>query len=83
MKATAGLALMVLGAAGMLGGVWMAAAPVIAVYRQVLEAPLESEASGEGVARSMVPGLTLGASGAVTYVAGVAIRRVARIRRGR
>lgn len=83
MKAIVGLALMVMGVAGMLLGAWSAVEPVIAVYREALEAPLESEATGEGVARSMAPGLTLGASGAATYVLGVVIRRLGRVRRGR
>lgn len=81
MKATAGLVLMLLGAAGIVAGLWMAAAPVVAAYREVLEAPLESEATGEGVAASMMPGLALGIAGAVTYVVGMTLRRIARMRR--
>ena len=67
----------------MLLGAWLAIEPVIAVYREALDAPLESQATGEGVARSMVPGLTLGASATVTYVVGVGLRRLGRVRRGR
>jgi hypothetical protein len=81
MKATAGLVLMLLGAAGIVAGLWMAAAPVVTVYREVLEAPLESEATGEGVAASMMPGLALGIAGAVTHVVGMTLRRIARMRR--
>lgn len=81
MKATAGLVLMLVGAAGILAGLWMAAAPVVAVYREALEAPLDSEATGEGVVASMLPGLALGGSGAVTYVIGATVRRLARRRR--
>lgn len=81
MKATAGLVLMLVGAAGILAGVWMAVAPVVAVYREALDAPLDSEATGEGVAASMLPGLALGISSAVTYVIGATVRRLARRRR--
>lgn len=81
MKATAGLVLMLVGAAGILAGLWMAAAPVVAVYQEALEAPLDSEATGEGVVASMLPGLALGGSGAVTYVIGATVRRLARRRR--
>jgi hypothetical protein len=54
---------------------------VVAAYREVLEAPLESEATGEGVAASMMPGLALGIAGAVTHVVGMTLRRIARMRR--
>lgn len=74
---------MLVGAAGMLMGLWSAAQPVVSIYREVLDAPLESEATGQGLARSIAPGLTLGASGAATYVLGVVIRRRGRVRRGR
>lgn len=75
--------MMLVGAAGILGGLWLALSPVIAVYREALDTPLESQATGEGIAASMMPGVALAAGGAVTYVIGVVVGRVARARRGR
>ncbi|MEI7656907.1 MAG: hypothetical protein WCK33_02450 [Phycisphaerae bacterium] len=81
MKATAGLGLTLLGAVGIVAGLWLAASPVVALYREALDAPLESNATGDGIAAAMAPGLALGACGAVTYVIGLVVRRIARVRR--
>lgn len=70
--------MMVLGAMGILAGAWMALSPVAALYREAIDAPLESTATGEGVTAAMVPGLALGAAGAVTYVIGAVLARLGR-----
>ena len=72
---------MLLGGAGVVVGLAMALIPLAALYRETLDAPLDSQATGEGVAASMWPGVALGISGSVTYVAGAALRRFARVRR--
>ncbi len=83
MKAMLGLGMMLAGLATMVAGAWRALAPVATLYRETIDAPLDSNATGEGVVGDMVPGLIVGALGAGVYVVGAVMRRAARARRPR
>lgn len=82
MKKYLGLAFLLLGGAIMLTGMGLALAPLVELYRNNLEHPLDEPATPESQTKSrMMRGVYVGAAGAPLMVAGSIMLKITMIQR--